>query len=324
MQEMITEVLLIAAFAVGVGTLSSMIGIGGGIINTPLLIIVFGLTTDMAPSSSLIAAMFVAISSSWAYYRQTPKPTVYVAGIFLAVTTIPGSWVGGWLRSTIFNVYGDDVLRWVFAVLLFPIAMRMLFARKRGLSDWAAELAAYDFSKTSRPKLILALVGAFGGGIVANLLGLGGGVIIVPVLSILLGLPMHAAVATSMFTMIFTTGAGTVQNVLSGSIDVFYSLALGLGMVIGAQFGPRLAIRVNALRLKQIFGLVLVYPLVRMVKAGQMLLDPSGTDFVLATIGDVMVWLLIVIPTAAIKVYLNRSEGHVIEQDNLGKSSYDS
>lgn len=305
---MITDVLLITAFAVGVGALSSMIGIGGGIINTPLLIIVFGLTTDMAPSSSLVAAMFVAISSSWAYYRQTPKSTVYAAGVFLAITTIPGSWVGGWLRATIFNVYGDDVLRWVFAILLFPIAMRMLFAKRKGFSDWTAELAAYDFSETSRTTLILALVGAFGGGIVANLLGLGGGVIIVPILSILLGLPMHAAVATSMFTMIFTTGAGTVQNALNGSIDVYYSLALGIGMVVGAQFGPRLAVRVNAVRLKQIFGLVLVYPLVRMVRAGQMLLDPSGTDFVLATLGDVLVWLLVVIPIALIKVYQNRSE----------------
>ena len=323
MQEMITEVLLIAVFAVGVGTLSSMIGIGGGIINTPLLVIVFGLSTDMAPSSSLVAAMFVAISSSWAYYRQTPKPTVYVAGVFLAITTIPGSWVGGWLRVTIFNVYGDEVLRWVFAILLFPIAMRMLFAKRRGLSDWAAELAAYDFSKTSKTTLFSALLGAFGGGIVANLLGLGGGVIIVPVLSILLGLPMHAAVATSMFTMIFTTGAGTVQNVLSGSIDIYYSVALALGMVIGAQFGPQLALRVDAVRLKQIFGLVIVYPLVRMVRAGHMLLDPSGTDFVLATFGDVLVWLLIVVPIAAIKVYLNRTEEHVMEQEEPVEASPD-
>jgi uncharacterized membrane protein YfcA len=324
MQEMITEVLLIVAFAVGVGALSSMIGIGGGIINTPLLIIIFGLTTDMAPSSSLVAAMFVAISSSWAYYRQIPKPTVYVAGIFLAITTIPGSWAGGWLRVTIFNVYGDEVLRWVFAILLFPIAMRMLFAKRRGLSDWAAELAAYDFSKTPRRTLFFALVGAFGGGIVANLLGLGGGVIIVPVLSILLGLPMHAAVATSMFTMIFTTGSGTIQNILSGSIDVYYSLALGLGMVIGAQFGPRLAYRVNSVQLKQIFGLVLVYPLVRMVRAGQLLLDPSGTDFVLATVGDIMVWLLIIVPIGLIKVYLNRGKGLITEQEEPGEVSSES
>ncbi|MHA2379286.1 MAG: sulfite exporter TauE/SafE family protein [Candidatus Thorarchaeota archaeon] len=314
MQEMITEILVIAAFAVGVGTLSSMIGIGGGIINTPLLIIVFGLTTDLAPASSLVAAMFVAISSSLAYYRQTPQPTVYIAGMFLAIATIPGSWVGGWLRVTIFNVYGDETLRWVFAILLFPIAMRMLFAKRMGKGDWASELSAYDFSRTSRSTLASALVGAFGGGIVANLLGLGGGVIIVPVLSILLGLPMHAAVATSMFTMIFTAGSGTIQNILSGSIDVYYSLALGLGMLIGAQFGPRLAYRVNAVQLKQIFGLVLAYPLVRMVRAGQMLLDPSGTDFVLATVGDVLVWLLVIIPIGIIKVYLNRRPGIVAEQ----------
>ncbi|MFQ5832565.1 MAG: sulfite exporter TauE/SafE family protein [Candidatus Thorarchaeota archaeon] len=320
MQEIATEILLIAAFAVGVGTLSSMIGIGGGIINTPILVIVFGLTTDLAPSSSLVAAMFVAISSTWVYHRQTPSPNVYAAGLFLAITTIPGSWVGGWLRLTIFNVYGDDALRWVFAILLFPIAMRMLFAKRKGSGDWAADLAAYDFSRTPRATLILALIGAFGGGIVANLLGLGGGVIIVPVLIIILGLPMHAAVATSMFTMLFTTGAGTLQNVLSGSIDVYFSFALGLGMVIGAQFGPRLAIRVDSVRLKQIFGLVLVYPLVRMVRAGQMLLDPTGTDFMLTTLGDVLVWMVIIIPIGIMKLALNRkvvTSGNREENDDV-------
>ena len=86
-------------------------------------------------------------------------------------------------------------------------------------------------------------------------------------------------------------------------------------MVIGAQFGPKLALRVNSVQLKQVFGLVLVYPLVRMVRAGQMLLDLSGTDFVLATVGNIFVWLLIVVPIGLIKVFLNREKGLVTVQE---------
>jgi uncharacterized membrane protein YfcA len=308
MQEMMVEILFIVIFAIGVGTIASMVGIGGGILNTPLLVIVFGLVTVNARSSALVAALFVAISSSIAYYRQNPQPTVYKAGFFLAITTIPGSWVGGWLAVTIFENYGDVALRWVFAILLFPVALKMLFAKKKGNDDWVSELASYDFSKLPSRTLGYALAGAFLGGIVANLLGLGGGVIIVPVLAMIMGLPIHAAAATSMFTMIFTTSAGTVQNIFAGTVDPYYSLALGLGMIIGAQFGPKLACRVNSVQLKQIFGLILVYPLVRMVKAGQLVFDPTGTNYFLATLGDVIIWLVIVVPIALLRVYQKRQQ----------------
>ncbi|MFX0108869.1 MAG: sulfite exporter TauE/SafE family protein [Candidatus Hodarchaeota archaeon] len=312
MQGLLIEILMIAAFAVGVGTISSMIGIGGGILNTPLLVIVFALTTNMARATSLVAALFVAISSSFAYYRQNPSPTVYRAGFFLAITTIPGSWVGGWLAVTIFNTYGDFALRWVFAFLLFPVALKMLFARRKGKVDWVSEIEAFDFAQIPKKTLGFALAGGFLGGIVANLLGLGGGVIIVPVLSMIMGLPMHAAAATSMFTMIFTTSAGTVQNILSQSVDIFYALALGIGMLTGAQIGSRLATRVDSVRLKHIFGLVLVYPLVRMVEAGRYLM---GDDFLLKTIGDVIVWLAIVVPIGLITLYWRRNEPEGIVEE---------
>lgn len=306
MQELIVEALLIAVFAVGVGVLSSMLGIGGGVINTPLLVIAFGLESIFARASALVAAMFVALSSSWAYYRQDPQPAVYKAGFFLAITTIPGSWVGGCLAATVFATHGDEGLRWVFAVLLFPIALKMLFATSKGKSNRISELSGFEFSDIPKKMLFYALIGAFAGGIIANLLGLGGGVIIVPVLSMILGLPMHAAVATSMFTMIFTTAAGTAQNIFTETIDIYYSLALGIGMVIGAQIGPKLACRVNAIQLKQIFGLVLVYPLVRMVNAGRLIFDPSGTDIIASTLGDIIIWLTIIVPIGFLRLYQKR------------------
>ena len=154
----------------------------------------------------------------------------------------------------------------------------------------------------------------------AGLLGLGGGVIVVPVLCVLMSLPMHAAVATSMFTMIFTTSSGTVMNYLTGQIDLFYSLALGVGMIFGGQIGSRFASKVDAVRLKHIFGLVLVFPLVKMVRLGQLWLDPSGTNFLLATLGDVLIWLAIVIPIGLLKLYISREkpeESYLEEEPNL-------
>jgi hypothetical protein len=153
------------------------------------------------------------------------------------------------------------------------------------------------------------LVGAFGGGITSGLLGLGGGSIIVPVLCVILGLPMHAAVATSMFTMIFTATSGTVMNYFVllefGEVEriMIYGIILGIGMVVGGQIGPSLACRINAVQLKQIFGLILIYPIVRMMKLGQIWLDPMNQSPLMSTIGDLTIWLALIIPVGILRFY---------------------
>ncbi|MFW9908328.1 MAG: sulfite exporter TauE/SafE family protein [Candidatus Thorarchaeota archaeon] len=309
MQDIVVEILLIAAFAVAVGTVSSMVGIGGGIMNTPLLIIIFGLTAQTAPATSLVAALFVAVASTIPYYRQTPRPIIIKPGLFLAVMTVPGSLIGVLLRELIMD---DYILRLIFGVTLFPVAIKMLFAKKKGESD---DVAAFDFSRISRSRLALSLVGGFVGGISAGLLGIGGGAIVVPVLTVLMGLPIHAAAATSMFVMIFTSASGTVRNYFGGHIDPFYAIALGIGMVVGAQIGPALASRVNAVQLKQAFGLILVFPLVKMMKLGQILLDPMDESFLIATIGDIIIWLAIVVPIGLLRLYQIRKEPKLLAGD---------
>ena len=83
-------------------------------------------------------------------------------------------------------------------------------------------------------------------------------------------------------------------------------------MVIGAQFGSRLACRVNSVQLKRIFGLILVFPLVKMMKLGQFWLDPSRTSVLLSTLGDIIIWLLIVVPIGVFRLYQIRK--HPMEQ----------
>jgi uncharacterized membrane protein YfcA len=226
-------------------------------------------------------------------------------GLILAILTVPGSLFGVFLRTLITAPYA---LRLIFGVSLFPVAIKMLFAKKRGKSDLITELANWDMSHITQRQWITSLIGAFIGGMSAGLLGLGGGAVVVPVLCVLMGLPMHAAVATSMFTMMFTTTAGTAYNFLLGSVNIYFALAIGFGMLLGGQVGSRLACRVNAVQLKQIFGLVIILPLISMMKLGQMWLDPSGTRGLLSTTGDVIIWLAIVIPIGLIRLYQIRKQ----------------
>ncbi|MGY5876446.1 MAG: sulfite exporter TauE/SafE family protein [Candidatus Thorarchaeota archaeon] len=300
---MIETVLILAIYAVGVGTISSMVGIGGGIFNTPLLIILFLFDAQNASATALVAALFVAASSSIPYWRQKPRPTMMKAGLFLAIMTIPGSWAGIWLREIIAE---DMILRYIFGISLFPVALKMLFAKKKkGTGDAAAEIENFDMSQLSNQRLVLVMLGAFIGGAAAGLLGIGGGAIVVPVLTLLMGLPIHAAVATSMFTMIFTASAGTVRNAIGMYINPVYALILGVGMVVGAQFGPRLATKVNSVQLKQVFGLILVFPLVKMMELGHYWLDPLSVDpnTALSMLGNIIIWLIVVIPIGLMRYY---------------------
>ncbi|TET10208.1 MAG: sulfite exporter TauE/SafE family protein [Candidatus Thorarchaeota archaeon] len=305
MQEMIMEATIIAIFAIGVGTISSMVGIGGGIFNTPLLMIVFLLNEQFAPATALVAALFLAVASSIAYWRQNPRPIIPKVGLFLAIATVPGSLIGVILRTMIESPYA---LRLIFGVLLMPVAIKMLFAIRRKKGDITSELARYDMSNLTDKRLIISLVGGFIGGVSAGLLGIGGGAVIVPVLSVLMGLPMHAAVATSMFTMMFTASAGTAMNFANGFINPYYAVSLGVGMLLGAQIGSRLASRVDSVQLKQVFGLILVFPLVKMMKLGQMWLDPLDVSILMSTIGDILIWLVIVIPIGLLRFYQLRKQ----------------
>lgn len=312
MQELLLMVSFVAIFAIGVGTLASMIGIGGGVINTPLLLLVFWqiFNEQTAPSTSLVGAFFVAIAASITYWRQKPRPTLLKPGLMLAVLTVPGSLFGVWLRTLIEAPY---VLRLIFGILLMPVALKMLFSKKRGNDDLETEMANWSISNITKQRWGISLFGAFIGGIAAGLLGIGGGSVIVPVLSVLMGVPMHAAVATSMFTMMFTTAAGTSYNIILGHVNLYFAVALGLGMLVGGQIGSRLGCRVNSVKLKQIFGLILVYPLITMMRLGQMWLDPNGSSEILSTIGNLIIWLAIVVPIGLLRLYQIRKQGSTEE-----------
>ncbi len=306
MQELFVEAVVLIVCGLGVGALSSMLGVGGGIILVPVLIIGFGLSPLTAPGTTLVAAFFVAMASLVPYYRQKPHPVIPRAGLLLAVTSVPGSLLGVWLRGTLQD---EETLRLVFAAILMPIALRMLFAKKREKADFASEVGSFNLSRIPHVRIGYSLIGSLCAGILSGLLGIGGGVLMVPTLNMLMGLPMHAAVATSMLTMVFTATSGTVMNYLAGEIHVFYALTISLGMVVGAQFGPRLACRINAVRLKQLFGVVLVLPLVQMARLGQLWLDSSGTDFLMVTIGNTLLWLAIVIPVVLYRFVKSRQSG---------------
>jgi hypothetical protein len=116
-----------------------------------------------------------------------------------------------------------------------------------------------------------------------------------------------------MFVMLFTSTVGTVMNLaiipqtVTLSSFLFYSIALGIGLVIGAIIGPHYACKVDGVLLKRFFGAILTFPLIHLMSLGQLWLDPSGTNFLTSTIGDFILWILVILPCTIVWIYWYRN-----------------
>jgi hypothetical protein len=121
---------------------------------------------------------------------------------------------------------------------------------KRKMIDAYGNVFQYDAS------IYTGLVLLFVGGLASGFFGIGGGLIVVPILASVVGLPMHIAVATSMLTMIFTSVSGASTHIMLGHVLFEYAVPLLVGIVVGAQLGARAAKRLRSVSLERVFALV--------------------------------------------------------------------
>ena len=118
--------------------------------------------------------------------------------------------------------------------------------------DSAGTVFEYD------ARIYSGLVLLFIGGLASGFLGLGGGLIVVPILTAYVGLPMHLAVATSMLTMIFTAISGASTHIMLGHVLMDYAAPLVIGILVGAQFGARVARRLKSASLEKVFAFMVL------------------------------------------------------------------
>ncbi|MCX6093558.1 MAG: sulfite exporter TauE/SafE family protein [Candidatus Bipolaricaulota bacterium] len=239
----------------GIGTLSSLLGVGGGIFIVPLLTLSGWVdTVQAAAGTSLTAITFTSLSASIAYARR--HVIQYRVGLTLMPASLLGAWAGARLTTTIES-------RWLaigFAVLLlYPIVMML-----RGKTTSEIGHAHRDVATGPRLYGIGAAIGLVAG-LASGLLGIGSGTIMVPSLALFLGLEILPAIATSLFVMVPSSAFGALTHFTQGSVDLGLALPLIVGTVIGAQFGPFLGDRIPRKRLRQLFGLILLYAAVNMI-----------------------------------------------------------
>jgi uncharacterized membrane protein YfcA len=262
---------LLPIFSLLVGVVAAMLGIGGGVFVVPALQLTplsLEFSHQMAAGTSLAMIVFKALSSTSGYARQ--KRIDYRMGVLIATITVPGAFLGAYLTEII----AEEFLRLIFAFFLLYVASRMIFNDafgglklfRRSKDGWIRKLTDSDgevFEYISDVKLGLPL--SFFAGVSSGLLGIGGGALMVPILHFTLSFPMHLAVATSVFIMVFTSIAGVTTHLFLGNVQLGYALILAVGVMVGAQVGAYLAKRASSITLQRIFGFVLVFVSARMI-----------------------------------------------------------
>ncbi|MCX7750961.1 MAG: sulfite exporter TauE/SafE family protein [Candidatus Bipolaricaulota bacterium] len=245
---------LLGLAGVGVGAVGSMLGIGGGIFMVPLLLLT-GLvaTAQGAAGTSIVAVAANGLSSTVAYGRK--GVTHWKVGLAVIPGAVGGGWLGPWIGERI----ASGTLALAFGIfLLYPAGILLLGKQPRDLFR-------------GRGREGLGIVAPVGIGLLAGtaggLFGIGGGVIMVPALT-LLGLDMVPAVATSLLVMIPSAGMAAARHALAGNTRWELALPLALGVVVGSQVGPRIAQRIPAPWLRRLFALVLLYTAFQMIRTG--------------------------------------------------------
>lgn len=255
-------ILPLAGFLIGI--IASMTGVGGGIFIVPLLTIAYGLIPQHAIGTSLGSIIFTALAATISYARQ--RRIYYRLGLLMACGTVPGAYFGAYMTT----VVSSRLLGLLFGVFLFFMALRMVI-NDLGRS---AKASADALSLTSKPPreevasflgvariLILGFVAGFGSGF----FGVGGGVLAVPAMNFGLRIPIHFAIATSMFMMILTSISGAVQHTLARHLHWGYALLLAIGTIFGAQVGAGLSRKISATMLRRIFGIIMLIVSVEML-----------------------------------------------------------
>ena len=227
------------------GVLSGMFGLGGAVITTPA-IRVLGATTFQAIGSTLPSILPSSISGSLRYNREH-----LIRGRIVLITSafgVPASVVGSRLSRT---VPGDG--HW----LMIATALLVGFTAYRT----AFPVVRADGSKGALDELrdewwMLALIGVAAGAL-SGLLGIGGGILMVPAFSAWVGLPLKDTIATSLACVGIFAIPGTITHAIQHDIDWTFAIALAIGVIPGAQVGARFTIATDDRTLRYTVGAAL-------------------------------------------------------------------
>jgi uncharacterized membrane protein YfcA len=268
--------LSIALISVAAGLLGSLVGVGGGIIVVPALTLLMGVDIRHAIAASIIAVIATSTGAASSYVRE--RITNIRLAMVLEIATAAGALCGAYLA-------GYMSVQWLY--LLFGLVLcYTAYSMMRRKSDLAHELppdpladrlklhgSFYDKSlgrevsyRVTRTKLGFAV--SYVAGVLSGLLGIGGGVLKVPVMNLSMGIPIKVCSATSNFMIGVTAATGAAVYFMRGEVMPFVAAPVAIGVLLGAKAGSHLLSRLKGQTIKIVFVMVLTLSAFQMLWKG--------------------------------------------------------
>ena len=242
---MIIELILVGIF---IGTMSGFFGIGGGMILVPILL-VLGFDIKVAIGISIIQMVFSSLLGSYLNYKK--GSLIVGEGIYVGF----GGFVGGYIGAYVTEYIPDTVLQFLFFGLLLFALFRLFFSKNHE-----------DDSQTkSLSKGLLFIIGLTIG-IFAITLGIGGSIILTPLLVGLLHYPIKKAVSAGLFFVAFSSVAGIISRLSLGTIDFENGLVVAIASLVGVTLGIWFKDHISAKKHKVALLALYVFAIVMLVK----------------------------------------------------------
>ncbi|WP_138418526.1 sulfite exporter TauE/SafE family protein [Aquibacillus sediminis] len=259
--------LLIGTLAATVG---SVVGLGGGLILVPSLLILnqyhelfAWATPQQVVGVSLVVMVFTALSASLSYMKE--KRIDYRSAFLFMTASIPGGVLGSWLNqfvdTEVFSIY--------FGVLMFLLFFVFFFKKRVTTStEDVRKQSIVGERQKNKFSILYGFVVACLVGILSGLFGIGGGSLMVPAMVLLFQFPIHIATATSMFMILFVSLISSITHISLGHVPWEYVALFIPGAWIGGTIGAKLNQRLGSKTVEWILRVLLIVVGIRLIWQG--------------------------------------------------------
>jgi hypothetical protein len=249
-----------------VGIIGTLIGAGGGFLVVPILILFYGFTPQHAIGTSTAVVFLNALSGTFSYMVQ--RKVDYELGVKFSVIAAPCVIVG----ALIAQKFTPGVFAFLFSIILISLCYFLVFVKDFRLITSAANpkkdvrvlVDSEGRTYTYYPDLSIGFATSSIIGLISGLFGIGGGLVHVPLMHFI-GIPIHIATATSHFIITITSIFGILTFIALGTIDIDYSIFIGVGSILGAYLGANIATITSPEIIKKIMAVVLLFAALKLL-----------------------------------------------------------
>jgi len=222
----------------------SMFGQGGGSVYSPMLIL-FGYAILLATSTSLVLNLITSVSAGYIFYRKK------MIDFRASFAFVPGIVVGAFAGGALSRFVNTTILLWLFVFFLVVLGARMVY------TYWEKGKVEEKPRRLSFAMYVLIVFVSFAVGLISGLLGIGGGILIVPFMTYVCKYPAKLAAGSSHLIISFSALSGIIGHAAVHSLDIPLIAVTGVAVLIGGNLGARVSMSFKPKMIKAGLGLLM-------------------------------------------------------------------